>query len=135
LNSNGISPSETSQSITRIRRHDGDRTTRSGPILGGGRAHSSSSDLQPPPERIYGSLYPHHTHKATADDFTADTVTEPSSPRQQTIYIQGASGPVAPPGHSLVRSAGRSQLASSDESDEEDETLEMSRHRVRHNES
>lgn len=134
LNSNGASPSEASQSFGRIRRHEGDRTTRSVPIVLG-RAFSTSSDMPTAPERIYDSPYPQHTHKATPDDYTADTVTEPSSsPKQQTIYIAGASGPLAPSGHTHSRSVGRNTLASDDESDEEEEGLEM-RHRVRHNDS
>lgn len=131
LNSSGISPSEASQSLGRIRRHDGDRVTRSGPVLG--RALSTSSDM---PERIYDPFYPQHTHKATGDDFETDTVTEPpSSPKQQTIYIPSASAPPIPAGHSLVRSVGRNQFGSDDDSDDEEEGgLQINRHRARHNE-
>lgn len=121
--SNGVSPSEASRSFGLIRQFDPERSEIAR------RFSTTNSEPVDTPKRVYDSSYPQHTHKVREDSWIATgTITStPSSPRQETIYIPSATPHPPRPGHPIVRSRAQSNFELDDESEEEDEVLEISR--------
>lgn len=121
--SNGRSPSEGSQLISKFNPNHSVMSTN--PVHRLSTTTSDPLNIQ----RVYDPLYSQHTN---ADDYRDDTITsQPSSPRQETVYIPSASNAPLPPKR-LVQNNRRVEVLSEDSDDEADGALEMGPRRRHH---